>query len=260
MGTSSSFGGTSHSLIPNWVDDEDGDSSSNNQEPVQTAQNRLQGVKSNLTKGVRNGPRRGGFQNIKNSLSGYITATGGPAKTVAKFQSATKAPKAYLGFIENLSSNGFDSTVNSPELRDFNLKGKNVTEALIALTDLFCENGGQLDEAEVRSAWIEAISKNHLNDGRDFKELTPDEHLVLARDFLTQIVIEKICMEIGKGALDNAHEIQDLQDLEGQLYDFVGAQFSDLLEDISQIGDQTLIDKVLECAFSLIEAKGEQDD
>ena len=253
MGTSSSFKGPSHSLTPNR---EDGSSSP--QKP--TPQNRLQEAKRNLTKGVRNGPGGGGFQNIKNALSRYITATGGPAKTVAKFQSAIKALKIYLRFIESLSSNGFDSTVNSPELRDFNLKGKNVKDALIALENLLCDNGGQLDEAEARNAWFEMISKNRLNDGRDFKKISPEEHLVFARDFLAQIVVEKICMEIGHGALHKAHDIQDLQDIEGQLYDFVRDKFRDHLEDISQIGDQALIDKALERAFSLIEAKGEQDD
>ena len=246
MGTSTSFKGPSHSLTPNR---EDGRSSP--QKP--TPQNRLQGAKRNLTKGVRNGPRGGGFQNIKNALSIYITATGGPAETVAKFQSAIKALKEYLRFIE------------SPSSYDFNLEGKNVRDALIALIDLLCENGeqldgGQLDEAEARSAWIEIISKNHLNDERDFKELTPDEHLALARDFLAQIVVEKICMETGYGALHKAPDIQDLQDLKGQLYDFVRDQFRDHLEDISQIGDPTLVDKALEHAFSLIQAKGEQDD
>ena len=241
MGTSSSFKGPSHSLTPNRDD-----GSSSPQKP--TPQNRLQEAKRNLTKGVRNGPGGDGFQNIKNALSRYITATGGPAKTVAKFQSAIKALKEYLRFIESPSSN------------DFNLEGKNVRDALIALIDLLCENGGQLDEAEARSAWSEVILKNHSNDERDFKELTPEDQLALARDFLAQIVVEKICMETGYGALHKAPDIQDLQDLKGQLYDFVRDQFRDHLENISQIGDQALIDETLERVFSLIQAKGEQDD
>jgi hypothetical protein len=183
MGTASPYGGSAprNPLMPSWLIDplapapepdlapdgeipREGDPGSPAVEPGAAAPAiaapRLTGTiadfggaRGNITRFARSGghDRRA----LGRAISSYVQGAGGGARAARRMGSSRTAAAGLAGFLTDAANRGFPEALRALNLPA--LAGRPAAEIFGALIDVFCPEGGTIDEAIARDAFVEMI-------------------------------------------------------------------------------------------------------
>lgn len=282
MGTSGSYGGPSggNPLIPSWLEgatdtttqSQDGpatappaDGMTPNQ-PSETPApepdpNRFRGPRVNYTQFIRSGGEN--RAKLGRALSGYVSRSTGGASGAALRMGSSKTTSAKLAnFLSVASGHGTHEA-----LRQFNLShlvGRNLSDVLTGLMDVVCPEGGSVDEGIARDAFVETIDSLGKDVDISFDAISQEQLQAIFEIYLCKTIEARICNDIGNRSIEIASDINVIQQVQKQLFDFIKTSVSMAVDSIGSISSTVSRDKfdgyvqeVYEKSFSYLEYLGE---
>ncbi|WP_330902965.1 Qat anti-phage system associated protein QatB [Sphingopyxis jiangsuensis] len=286
MGTSGTFGGSKHSLVPSWVGDptpsasppatdpngtdgapSDGD---DGKSPVADAPRayppiRSPGVGSGLgdargdiTRGARNSDSR----SVRRGASKYVSASGGGGGAARQMSSS----RATAGGIANFARSFLvDGPVEA--LRTFNLEalaGAPAVDVFVALTDALCPPGGTIDEAIARDAMLETVAALAAEGVGNFDDMTQSDLQEFFIGVVSRSIEGKILNEVGTNSIRVAASVAAVERTQRMLHDFVDGCVRDRfdttgtsLADITSGQIEGFVSDLYVAAFDLMQTLGE---
>ncbi|WP_138925268.1 Qat anti-phage system associated protein QatB [Sulfitobacter sp. BSw21498] len=250
MGTSSSYGGPSSGLVPDWVDgvdsgmggdatDQDGGGGSDTENPTPTDGDDA-GTPQTLPAVAPPGgkfayPRGqftrftngGGNKSLGRALKGYVSAAGGGAGATRRMPHSTRVASGVAGLASAVATDGAEAALARFNLQD--LAGRPAVEVLEAVAEVICPDGGTIDESIARDAMLEAIAEVAEDDPGAFDELSTDQLDEFLCDVITRSIVTKVLNEIGTNALHGSASDADFREAERITRDFTQGRVRDAL-------------------------------
>jgi len=227
MGTSASGTGPKGKtpLLPSWANspdsspeaeqDENGEdlenfpSSTPDSKSDMVPEQKLTGTKSILTR-ISNGGRGSSFKTFAKS---YIKSSEGSKAATRASIAGINVGKSYLGFLSDVSREGFNKTLNKYDLSD--CLGKSREEVMAKIADRIAPTGSTNDETIARTAMMIAFDKLYekvLDSGKDIESLDNLDSETLSDtviEFVSAYIFKKWVYEAGI-----ALERNDLSEIE----------------------------------------------
>lgn len=291
MGTSSQSSGTGSngSLIPTWLDvpdtdplpggdgletpdddtdnldqqpsDEDSDNKPSIQPDAQPDPFRFSTARSNFSRFARSGGSDG--RALSRAVRDYVRrGTGSSTNAVRRMGSSRAAASKALGVLRGFQRNGVQETLRSLKLEKLSDRG--VEEVLIGLTEVICRDGGPVDEAIARDAWLETISTLDQFGIDDLDTLSADQIKEIFLDFIAHTIEARLYQEIGINGFKFAESLDEIERFDEQFRDYIERSVRDSftgdLTHLSNMSDQEIrdvVDKTYNDVWDLLQLLGD---
>jgi len=292
MGTSgsSSGSGSGTPLVPSWLgggdsgdlpggdapptpDGNDGgddqgspqnpDNNQNPPIPPVAAPERFRSARTNFSRFAGSGGSDG--RALKRAVRDYVrSGTGGSANAVRRMGTARSAASNALGVFRGIQRDGMQETLRRLNLQNF--AGRPIQDIFVGLTEVICHDGGTIDEAITRDAWLETIASLEQFDIADSDALSADQIQEVFLSFVAHTVEARLYQEIGVNGFKFSEDLQDIEGFDKQFRDYIErsvrdsfasdlgemANFSD--KEIREIVDKTYLD-----TWNLLETLGDRE-
>lgn len=296
MGTSGSTSGSGSNtpLIPSWLNGSDtdplpgggapltpnDDSGSNNDEqenqnndtqsdgarppiPPVADPERFRSARANFSRFAGSGGSDRSA--LKRAVRDYARkGTGGSRGAVQRMGPSRAAASNALGVFRGFQRDGVQETLLRLNLQ--NLAGKSVQDIFIGLTDVICKDGGPIDEAIARDAWLETIAVVKELGIDDLETLTAEQIKEVFLNFIAHSVESRIYQEIGVNGFTFAEDMDDIKGFDEQLRDYIERSVRDSftgdLAQLSALSDKQIretVDKTYREAWELLLLQGDQE-
>jgi hypothetical protein len=197
------------------------------------------------------------------AMSSYVSAANG-GRHAARHMGASRAAGAALaGFLADVARHGVTEALRTLNLSA--LAGRPPAEMFAALIDVFCPEGGTIDEAIAREAFVEMIIELTEIGVADVADLAPDRMPEIFELFVAHAIEARIENDIAMKAValpTNTAAAQRVQDV---LCDFVRRAVHDVVAqaaDFRQLAEDRIkgwVDTVYAQAFELLRVLGESE-
>lgn len=293
MGTSgsSSGSGTGTPLVPSWLDEQDlgllpendfyqspddevGNESQEEQPidqdnglkppvPEPAPGERFRSARTNFSRFARSGgnDRRA----IRRAVRDYVrSGTGGSTNAVRRMTPSRAAAGRTLGVLRSLQRDGLQETLRRLNLQ--NLSGGSVQDIFTGLTEVICQEGGPIDEAIARDAWLETIAE--LDQFRiDNLDALTDLHVTeIFLTFIAHSIEARLYQEIGINGFKLSDDLDNIEAFNRQFRDYIGRSVRDSFsKDVSQLSDMSnedirhVVDTTYLEAWELLEQLGDME-
>jgi len=168
-----------------------------------------------------------------------------------------------LGVFRGLQRDGIHETLRQLNLTA--LSGRSAQEVFIGLTEVVCKDGGPIDEAIARDAWLETIATMEKFGIDNLDTLTQEQIQELFLSFIAHTIDARIYQEIGVNGFKFTDDLDDIKSFDKQLRDYIERSVRDSFTgDLSSLGsmsDETIrqvVDKTYQEAWDLLQLLGDQ--
>lgn len=216
-------------LIPSWLEqsDEEGTptSENNNTNPIPIGDpNRFTQPRGEFTRYIKSAGRDTGM--ARKSISNYVRNSMGGSRNATRRLGAARSSSARLLRVTSIFASGGAQAVERYLSLD-NLAKKNATEALIAIADFVCPDGGLQDEGIARNAYITAIEESPEIATVPFEELTAAQMLLIVQKSMANVVYGRIVNDIGNKIIMLPDDTDVAEVLVSQIKEFLNGAISD---------------------------------
>lgn len=275
MGTSSAFGGQGGGtpLVPSWLDDGDAPPATPDgappapppRPPIPPAADptRFSAARNNFSRFASSGgsDRR----SLGRAMSHYVGSSSGGARTAAaRMGSARRAGSRLLGFLSDAVARGATEALRTLNLDA--LAGRPIEEIFLGLVDYVCPDGGSIDEAIAREAFIETITDLAGAGITDLDGLTADQMQTVFELYATNAIEARLCNDIGAKTITMPSDIREATRVQAQLNDFIRRGVADALTAaratvVTLTPDRVLqfVGQIYEQAFEILQILGETE-
>lgn len=299
MGTSNSFGGAGGSkpLIPSWVDAGGGGTppaapptapppggplpATAPTPPANPANPAQPAIAPTPTTPATGGPSRftaprtqfsrfassGGSdrRSLGRSVAGYVRGSMGGASTAARRMGASRrAGGSLAGFLNNAQANGVREALRAINLEG--LAGRPIQEVFLGLVDFVCPDGGSLDDAIARDAFIETVADLSSAGIDAVDTLTPAQVQTVLELYATHAIEARICNDIGSKLMQMPADPAAALRVQDQLRDFIRRAVSDAITRTgtapnSLTRDETtrFMTDIYQAAFEVLQTLGDRE-
>ena len=286
MGTANSYGGSAggNPLIPSWLPNGNGSPPDADGPQPPAAPDELGNagsppipslVAAPALAGITDfGTSRGNFSRFAKSgghdrralgraVSSYVRSIGGGARAARRMGSSRTAGAALAGFLADAATRGVVEALRTLNLAE--LAGRPTAEIFGALIDVFCPEGGTIDEAIAREAFVEMIIELAEIGIEGIADLGPDRMPEVFELFAAHAIEARLENDIAMKAVllpANTAAAQRVQDV---LCQFVRRAVHDVVaaaEDLRRLTRERIsgwVDTVYAQAFELLRALGEAE-
>ena len=287
MGTSGRSGGTlsSTSLVPTFVDDapagplpgappaegaesDQADDADGNQVPpaprpaIQPppALYRFQEARRNFNGFVRGGGDGGA---LRRGVSKYVrSGTRGSGNATRRMGASRAAASNVLGVLRGIQRDGVDETLRRLNLT--RLIGRSVEDMFIGLTDVVCRDGGSIDEAIARDAWLETVAELEALNIADINAVTADQVRAVFEAFVAHAIVMRLWQDIGAKGLELGASLDSIESFQAGLLSYIRRSVRDsfsadlsALSDVSDDRIREITDQTYREAWDLLDAWGD---
>ena len=293
MGTSSQSSGTgpNGALVPIWLDEPDtgplpggdgletpddgaedlnqepGDLDGNNKPPMppdaQPDPVRFRTARANFSRFARSGGSDS--RALSRAVRDYVrSGTGGSRNAVRRMGPSRAAASNTLGILRGFQRNGVQETLRRLNLE--RLSDRGVQEVLLGLTEVICRDGGPVDEAIARDAWLETISTLDRFGINDLDTLSADQIKEIFLDFIAHTIEARLYQEIGVNGFKFAEDLDDIEKFDEQFRDYIERSVRDSFTgDLAQLSDMSdkaireVVDKTYSDVWDLLQLLGDRE-
>jgi hypothetical protein len=284
--TSGSGGGTP--LVPSWLEEPDSaplpggddqsspvDGSQDGQQddpdhgrkppmPVPESDKRFQSARTNFSRFAGSGGSDLGA--LRRAVRDYVRrGTGGSNNAIRRMAPSRVAAGSILGVFRGLQRDGMQETLRRLNLR--NLSGRSVQDIFIGLTEVVCQDGGSIDEAIARDAWLETISELDQFGIDNLDALTEDQVRELFLNFVAHSIEARLYQEIGVNGFKLTAELDKIEAFDKQFREYIERSVRDSFSnDISQLSNMSdddirkIVDTTYFQAWELLELLGDREE
>lgn len=290
MGTSgsSSGSGSGTPLVPTWLDEPSSGSLPCSDKPNDGAGVDGQTPQSDVTDdkpkpSIRPAPQPERFRSARTNFSRFAGSggrdqsalkravrdyvrkgTNGSATAVQRMGTSRAAASNALGVFRGIQRDGVQETLRSLNLDNF--EGRGVQDVFIGLTEVICQDGGSVDEAIARDAWLETIAVMDQFGIDDLDSLSSDQIKEVFLNFIAHTVEARLYQEIGVNGFTFAEDMNDIDGFDGQFRDYIERtvrdSFTSDLAQISKMSDEdirAIVDNTYLEAWNLLELLGDRE-
>lgn len=287
MGTSgsSSGSGSNTPLVPSWLDGGDGgplpggdDEQDGNDQgqpgddtetqpraplPPIAPPKRFRSARTNFSRFAGSGGSDG--RALRRAVRDYArSGTGGSGNAVRRMGSSRAAASNALGLFRGIQRDGVQETLRRLNLEE--LAGRGVQDVFLGLTDVVCHDGGSIDEAIARDAWLETIETLAEYGIDEIDALTPEQVGEVFLSFIAHSIETLLYQEIGVNGFKFAEDLDDIDGFDQQLRDYIERgvrdSFQGDLSDLSNMTDQdirAIVDETYRDAWDLLQVWGDTE-
>lgn len=287
MGTSgsSSGSGSNTPLVPSWLDGGDSaplpggnDGQDGNDQgqhgadtetqpraplPPIAPPERFRSARTNFSRFAGSGGSDG--RALRRAVRDYArSGTGGSGNAVRRMGSSRAAASKALGLFRGIQRDGVQEILRRLNLEE--LAGRGAQDVFLGLTDVVCQDGGSIDEAIARDAWLETIADLAEYGIDDLDALTPEQIGEVFLSFIAHSIETLLYQEIGVNGFKFAENLDDIDGFDRQLRDYIERgvrdSFQGDLSDLSNKTDQdirTIVDKTYRDAWDLLQVWGDSE-
>ena len=244
MGTSSSSSGSGSGtpLVPSWLDEpdsgplpgedgrpppsdggdsdggEDGQQDGHNggrepPQPVPAEKERFRSARNNFSRFAGSGGSDG--RALRRAVRDYVrTGTGGTGNAVRRMAPSRAAAGRALGVLRALQRDGVQKTLRRIDLQ--NLSGRSVQDIFTGLTEVVCQDGGSIDEAIARDAWLETIAELDQFGIDNLDTLTDEQVQEPFLSFVAHSIEARLYQEIGVNGFKLSDDLDDIEGFDQQ--------------------------------------------
>lgn len=167
-------------------------------------------------------------------------------------------------FLSDVQSRGADEALHALNLSG--LAGRPIQEIFLELVDYICPDGGTLDEAIAREAFIETIVELADLGVTDLDALAPDQLMSVFELYVTNAIEGRLCNDIALKLIQVPTNVDAANNVQDQLHDFIQRGVADALANVSLENQDLTPNRVLEvvtsiyeCSFTVLKAMGDQE-
>jgi hypothetical protein len=255
-------------LVPSWLDQPDAEDQLDTDEkeiystPI-GEQNRFTQPRGEFTRYINSDGRDIGM--AKKSIANYVrNSMGGSRNATLRLGAARNSSSRFLNITGIFASGGAQAVEQYLSLE--NLTKKNAMDALLAITDFICPDGGPQDEGIARNAYITAIEESPELASIPFEELTAEQMLLIVQKSMVNIVCGRIINDIGNKIIMLPENMDIAEKLVIQIKEFIKGAISDAISklkidinNLSQRKSIDIIDAVYQTAFEIIAEVGDDE-
>ena len=267
MGTSSSSSGSGSDtpLVPSWLDklgtaplpgddeqmpqsDKTSDSSQEVQQDGQDGEpksplpkpappGRFQSARANFS---RFASSSGTDQHaLRRAVRDYVrTGTGGSKNAVRRMALSSATAGAVLGALRGLQRDGMQETLHRLNLQNFS--GSSVQDIFTGLTEVVCQDGGTIDEATARNAWLETIAELDQLGIDNPDSLTEDQVKEIFLNFIAHSIEVHLYQEIGVNGFKLSKDLDGIEVSDREFRGYIKRSVRDSFSgDMSQLSDMS---------------------
>ena len=290
MGTSgpTSGSGSQTPLVPSWLGGDDygalpcGDDSDGQTDADQAQQGadsvrpdrpplppiappeRFRGARTNFSRFASSGGSDG--KALRRAVRDYVrSGTGSSQNAARRMGSSRSAASNALGVFRGIQRDGLGETLRRLNLEA--LTGRGVDDVFIGLTEIICEDGGSIDEATARHAWLETVADIDSFDIEDLDALTADQIGEVFLTFIAHSIETRLYQEIGVNGFKFAEDVTDTDTVDRQLRDYISRGVRDSFNgDFASISDMTdiqikdIVERSYIDAWDLLQVWGDQEE
>lgn len=270
MGTSTHNGGQKGGtpLVPSWLEQPDSNSQnepSNDINPIPPVgdADRFRAPRGEFTRYINSGGRNGGLG--RKSVSNYVkNSLGGSSNATQRMGAARSSSARLLNIAGAFAAGGAQAVEKYLSIDD--LSSQTASDALIAITDFVCPDGGPQDEGIARAAYISAIEESPEMVTIKFKDMSSEQIMLIVERTMTNAIFNRITNDIGNKIILLPQDRNTSETLVGQMKDFVKGAVSDAVSSLNmragsirQADSLKVVDKVYKTAFDILISAGENE-
>lgn len=198
------------------------------------------------------------------SLGHYVrTSSGGAANAARKMAPSRSAAAGLLSFLRDTRASGVTAALQRLDLEG--LAGRPSATIFLSLCDVLCPDGGSIDEAIAREAFVETIAEC-VEAGIDLENLTAAQVLEVLEAFVAHSIDARLLNDIGMNAVSLPQDINAVRRVQRQVHAFVRGAVHDAVHraqaafaDLTQQRLDAAVREVYRSAFTLLEALADQE-
>ena len=270
MGTSTHNGGQKGGtpLVPSWLEQPDLNSQNElsddiNQMPPVGDADRFRAPRGEFTRYINSGGRNSGLG--RKSVSNYVkNSLGGSSNATQRMGAARSSSARLLNVAGAFVAGGVRAVEKYLSIND--LSHKSASDALIAITDFICPDGGPQDEGIARAAYISAIEESPEMATIKFEDMSSEQIMLIVERTMANAIFNRITNDIGNKIILLPQERSTSESLIDQMKDFVKGAVSDAVSslnikagNIQQEDSLKVVDKVYKTAFDFLISAGENE-
>jgi len=197
---------------------------------------------------------------LRKSLSSYVrSGTGGGRGATRRMGSAISAVGKAIGFAQSVARDGIDKALSNLGLGT--LIGQPAEQVLAVLTDVFCPNGGPIDQGIAREAWDEAVLELTELEIADVKDVSAEQWQALIVDFITRTIETKVINDVGTKGISLPQDVGAIDQLQTDLHELIVGAVNDAIGDRLGVGQvipqnqiQGVVTDIYDRSFAYLEA------
>ena len=234
MGTSSQNPGSRSDtpFVPAFQDEE-------NEAPIpsQTRLQRFREARASYSRFASSGGTD--RQSMQRAVRTYVrSSVGGTGNAVRRMGPSLRAANRALVVLRRFLQEGEAETL--VQLRLENLVGKNVSEIFTGLTEFVCRDGGSIDDAIARDAWLETIAELDSLAVDNLDGFSEDQICEVFLMFVGHTIKTRLYQDIGINGLKFAAGIDEIDRIDQQFKEYILRSVRDSFTgDISKLSSMT---------------------
>ena len=253
-------------MVPSWLDQPDVEKQQNTENDETSSipigePNRFTQPRGEFTRYINSAGRDTGM--ARKSIANYVRNSMGGSKNAAQRLGAARNSSARLLNVTGIFASGGAQAVE----RYLSLKNlSNATDALLAIADFVCPDGGPQDEGIARNAYITAIEESPEIASIPFEELTAEQMLLIVQKSMANVVCGRILNDIGNKIIMLPDDIDVAERLVAQIKEFVKGAISDAVSDLkvdvnnrSQHQSIDIVNEVYQTTFEIMARVGDDE-
>lgn len=255
-------------LVPSWLDQPDTEkpiaSENNDINPSPIGDpNRFTQPRGEFTRYINSAGRDTSM--ARKSISNYVrNSMGGSRNATRRLGAARSSSARLLSIAGTFASGGAHAVERYLSLE--NLAKKSSAEALIAIADFICPDGGPQDEGIARNAYITAIEESPEIAEVPFEELTAEQMLLIVQKSMANVIYGRIVNDIGNKIIMLPSDMSIADTLVTQIEEFVTGAISDAVSELkvdvnslSHGQSMDIVDQVYQTAYEIMAIAGENE-
>jgi len=200
---------------------------------------------------------------LRRAVRDYVrSGTRGSANATRRMGSSRVTASGALGVLRGFQSDGVDTTLRSLNLNY--LIGRSAEEIFVGLTDTICEDGGSIDEAIARDAWLETVAELDSIGIDNLDVLTADQVSEMFLRFVSHAIETRLFQDIGSKSFQVTGSVSEIRSFEAQFRNYIQRavrdSFSSDLEELPTLSDtriSEIVDRTYQDAWDILEAWGD---
>lgn len=225
--------------------------------------NRFRRARSNFSRFAGSGGSD--IRALRRAVRDYArSGTGGSGNAVRRMGTSRTAASNALAILRGFQRDSVRETLLYLNLES--LVGSSPQEVFLGLTEVVCREGGSVDEAIARDAWLDTVAEIDKLGIVDLEDLENDQIQEIFLNFIAHAIEALLYQEIGVNGFQYAESLASISGFDEQLRSYIQRavrdSFSSDLMDLSSMSDANIrevVDRTFQETWELLELLGDRE-
>jgi hypothetical protein len=202
---------------------------------------------------------------MRRAMRDYVrSGTGGSGNAVRRMGASRAAASNALGILRGIQRDGIRETLRRLNLQS--LIGRPSQDVFLGLTEVVCRDGGLIDQAIARDAWLETVAELDQMEIQDLDTLNGVQIREVFLSFIAHTIEIMLYREVGVNGFRFAEDIDNIEAFDAQFKSYIERavrdSFSSDLTVVSAMSDsdiKRIVDRTYRETWDLLVLLGDRE-